>query len=220
MGVDLVGERAAVDAVRAIARGRRLATAGTAAFEALRIERGVPLQPFDIDDKTIPQEAFLELDAVSFTKGCFLGQELVCRIDTRGHVNRFLRRFSRSTGDWPPRGAEVVVGDKVVGRAHERRPGRAARPARSATCGARWSRPPTVELRWDGRHRPRNSTRSADHLNALDRADVAGSVTTKRVPPPSSGSTRASPPIATASSRTMASPMPVPTVRPGTVRDV
>ncbi len=52
---------------------------------------GVPRQGLDIDEKTIPQEAFLELDAVSFTKGCFLGQELVCRIDTRGHVNRLLR---------------------------------------------------------------------------------------------------------------------------------
>jgi folate-binding protein YgfZ len=73
------------------------------------------VQPFDIDDKTIPQEAFLERDAVSFTKGCFLGQELVCRIDTRGHVNRFLRRITNIEGDWPGRGSEIVVGGKVVG---------------------------------------------------------------------------------------------------------
>ena len=60
-------------------------------FDAFRIEAGVPRLGVDVDDSTIPQEAFLERDAVSFTKGCFIGQELVCRIDTRGHVNRFLR---------------------------------------------------------------------------------------------------------------------------------
>jgi hypothetical protein len=72
----------------------------------------------DIDEKTIPQEAFLELDAVSFTKGCFLGQELVCRIDTRGHVNRLLRALEFGDGGidtTPPAGAGIVVGDKEVG---------------------------------------------------------------------------------------------------------
>ena len=52
---------------------------------------------------------------MSFTKGCFLGQELVCRIDTRGHVNRFLRRLADVDGDRPVVGAELVDGEKVVG---------------------------------------------------------------------------------------------------------
>ncbi|MFZ4585692.1 MAG: YgfZ/GcvT domain-containing protein [Acidimicrobiia bacterium] len=68
-----------------------------AEWEALRIERGEPRQPLDIDERTIAQEAFLDRDAVSFTKGCFLGQELVCRIDTRGHVNRYLRGVRSET---------------------------------------------------------------------------------------------------------------------------
>jgi tRNA-modifying protein YgfZ len=86
------------------------------AYEAARIERGVPRLGVDVDDSTIAQEAFLERDAVSFTKGCFLGQELVCRIDTRGHVNRFLRGLRFPAADpLPPRGAEVVAGEKVVG---------------------------------------------------------------------------------------------------------
>jgi folate-binding protein YgfZ len=68
------------------------------AYELARIEAGVPRQGFDTDERTIPQEAGLELDAVSFTKGCFVGQELVCRIDTRGHVNRNLRRLRASDG--------------------------------------------------------------------------------------------------------------------------
>jgi tRNA-modifying protein YgfZ len=84
------------------------------AYERWRIEAGVPRLGVDIDDRTIPQEAFLEQDAVSFTKGCFLGQELVCRIDTRGHVNRYLRRIDVD-GAVPGVGAEVVADDKVVG---------------------------------------------------------------------------------------------------------
>ena len=45
--------------------------------EAARIAAGIPRMGADLDDSVIPQEAFLELDAVSFTKGCFIGQELV-----------------------------------------------------------------------------------------------------------------------------------------------
>jgi tRNA-modifying protein YgfZ len=89
-------------------------TLDAAAYERWRVEHGRPRLGADIDDKTIPQEAFLERDAVSFTKGCFLGQELVCRIDTRGHVNRYLRRLTVRDAV-PDRGADVVVGDKTVG---------------------------------------------------------------------------------------------------------
>lgn len=85
------------------------------AYEAWRVSHGIAVQPFDLDDSTIPQEAFLELDAVSFTKGCFIGQELVCRIDSRGHVNRFLRTLDVLDGAAPSPGAEIVVDGKVVG---------------------------------------------------------------------------------------------------------
>jgi folate-binding protein YgfZ len=85
----------------------------SAGYEAQRVEAGVPRQGFDIDETTIAQEAYLERDAVSFTKGCFLGQELVCRIDSRGHVNRLLRRLR---ADAPlARGAPVFAGEKEVG---------------------------------------------------------------------------------------------------------
>jgi folate-binding protein YgfZ len=119
------------------------------AFEAWRIEQGIPRQPVDVDETTIPQEAFLERDAVSFTKGCFLGQELVCRIDTRGHVNRFLRRFTEIEGDWPVPGAEVVSGGKVVGALTSV----ASDALRTGALGyvRREVEPPAVvELRWDG----------------------------------------------------------------------
>ena len=84
------------------------------AYERARIEAGVPRQGFDTDERTIPQEAGLERVAVSFTKGCFVGQELVCRIDSRGHVNRFLRRLRAPAGGLT-RGASVVYEGRAIG---------------------------------------------------------------------------------------------------------
>lgn len=60
-------------------------------WDAVRIEAGEPIMGLDVDERTIPQETGLVEEAVSFQKGCYLGQELVARIDTRGHVNRLLR---------------------------------------------------------------------------------------------------------------------------------
>jgi aminomethyltransferase len=114
-GVDIVGPLATVEAAWRALFDAGIAPAGIDAYEAVRIEAGVPRQGKDIDGATIPQEAFLERDAVSFTKGCFLGQELVCRIDTRGHVNRYLRGLRVLDAVRPPEGAEIIVGDRVVG---------------------------------------------------------------------------------------------------------
>ena len=87
-----------------------------AAEEAARIAAGIPRMGADLDDSVIPQEAFLELNAVSFTKGCFIGQELVCRIDSRGHVNRFLRHLVPEDGSLTLAvGSEITVDGKVVG---------------------------------------------------------------------------------------------------------
>jgi tRNA-modifying protein YgfZ len=120
-GADVVGPVEELAGVWAALVAAGFTPAGLTAFEAARVRAGVPRQGLDIDEKTIPQEAFLELDAVSFTKGCFLGQELVCRIDTRGHVNRLLRGLAIDPGrpggidTTPPAGAGIVVGDKEVG---------------------------------------------------------------------------------------------------------
>ncbi len=87
-----------------------------ASEEAERIAAGVPRLGADLDASVIPQEAFLEISAVSFTKGCFVGQELVCRIDTRGHVNRYLRRLvPEDASAVLPVGAEITVGQRAVG---------------------------------------------------------------------------------------------------------
>jgi hypothetical protein len=122
-------------------------------LEAFRIEQGVPKLGVDVDEKTIPQEAFLEVDAVSFTKGCFLGQELVTRIDTRGHVNKYLRRLAVEGDLVPPRGASIESDGKDVGTVTSS----AAVPddGRVVALGMirREVEPPAgVALRWDGGH--------------------------------------------------------------------
>jgi tRNA-modifying protein YgfZ len=81
-------------AVEAALREGALAEGGVwgddAGWEALRIERGVPRFGKDFDVTTYPQEASLEKRAVSFEKGCYLGQEVVCMLELRGHVKRKL----------------------------------------------------------------------------------------------------------------------------------
>lgn len=61
-----------------------------AALEVVRVEDGVPRFGLDMDENTIPIEAGLEARAVSYTKGCYVGQEVIARIHSQGHVNRHL----------------------------------------------------------------------------------------------------------------------------------
>lgn len=90
-----------------------LPRAAPAAIDAARIEWGRP-GPADMPEKTLPQELHRDGRAISFTKGCYLGQETVARIDALGHVNR--RLTGVACVDGPPRiGAEVRQGDELVG---------------------------------------------------------------------------------------------------------
>jgi folate-binding protein YgfZ len=88
---------------------------GAAAVESLRIERGTPRFGADVDANVllpeIPAEAL-----ISHTKGCYPGQEVVVRIRDRGHVNRHLRGLLVDGDVVPPRGAEIVADDAVVGQ--------------------------------------------------------------------------------------------------------
>lgn len=82
---------------------------GSETWEIARIESGRPQWGIDMDESTLPQEAnFDELGAISYTKGCYIGQETVARVHFRGHVNRFLRRLRFVTRPAPPRGAELL----------------------------------------------------------------------------------------------------------------
>lgn len=83
--------------------------AGLGAWEIARVEAGRPEWGIDIDDNTIPQEAnFDELDAISYTKGCYIGQEVVARVHFRGHVNRHLRGLRAADVKAPPGGAQLI----------------------------------------------------------------------------------------------------------------
>jgi folate-binding protein YgfZ len=89
------------------------------AYEALRIEEGVPAMGAELTAATIPGEAGRwAIDAsVSFTKGCYTGQELVARIDSRGgNVPRPVRGLLVDGTAVPPPGTELHVDSKVVGR--------------------------------------------------------------------------------------------------------
>lgn len=89
---------------------------GAAAVTAARIEAGLPLYGTDITDDQLPQEVDRNDRAISFTKGCYLGQETVARIDALGHVNRTLVGL-RFSGDHVPEPAcELHGGETVVGR--------------------------------------------------------------------------------------------------------
>jgi folate-binding protein YgfZ len=76
-------------------------------WEALRLERAVPRFGVDFDERTYPQEASLEKAAVSFEKGCYLGQEVVFMLEKRGHVKRKLAALVVDMPSPPERGAAV-----------------------------------------------------------------------------------------------------------------
>lgn len=95
-----------------------VAVGDPAAFEAARIEAGVPVMGRELTDKTIPQEAGeLVEHTVSFTKGCFTGQELVARLDARGgNVARRLRGVVMDQSGIPEVGATLSSDGREVGR--------------------------------------------------------------------------------------------------------
>ena len=105
-GVDVVGEEPVlVDDVR---------TCSLESWQTVRIEAGIPAMGAELTERTIPAEAGVVERSVSFTKGCYTGQELVARIDSRGgNVPRRLRGVVVKDAV-PPAGAEVVVGEVVV----------------------------------------------------------------------------------------------------------
>jgi tRNA-modifying protein YgfZ len=111
MGVDgfrLIVTRAAIDDLRSAAISHGARTVGSGAAECARIEAGRPTWGIDMDESTLPQEANLEsLGAISYTKGCYTGQEVVARLHFRGHVNRRLMGLRVEGTSAPLRGAEL-----------------------------------------------------------------------------------------------------------------
>jgi folate-binding protein YgfZ len=114
VGVDVLCPAEQTDAVRAALAAAGAEPVAEEAAEALRVERGRPRYGHELDDTTIPQEAGLNDRAVSFTKGCYVGQETVARLFYRGKPNRHLRGLKLSQP--VPAGAELRLGERVVGR--------------------------------------------------------------------------------------------------------
>jgi folate-binding protein YgfZ len=91
-------------------------TIGDEELELLRIQAGTPRWGREIDDRVLPAEAGLDERAISFTKGCYPGQEPVARLRFRGHANRGLRVLELDGDELPEDDAAVVYEGKSVGR--------------------------------------------------------------------------------------------------------
>ncbi len=114
VGIDLICDAGDTDALRAWLLDRGAVPVAETAVECLRVERGRPRYGIDLDDTVIPQEAGLNERAVSFTKGCYVGQETVARLFYRGKPNRQLRGL-RLSG--PAEGGdELGFEGRTVGR--------------------------------------------------------------------------------------------------------
>jgi folate-binding protein YgfZ len=117
------GSREGIDLIAAVADRERLREAlleagavevSAEAAEILRIEVGRPRFGAEMGAETMPAEAGIVEDAVSFTKGCYIGQETVARLHYKGRPNRHLRGLKLSAPAEP--GAPLRIGEKEVGR--------------------------------------------------------------------------------------------------------
>ncbi len=90
---------------------------GWRAFDLARIEAGIPRYGVDMDETSLPLECGLETRAITYTKGCYIGQEVINRIHSVGHVNRELRglRLADDLPQLPERGAKLFHGGKEAG---------------------------------------------------------------------------------------------------------
>ena len=145
-GVDVVGERPALGHA-----GDGVRRCSLEAWETVRIEAGIPAMGAELTERTIPAEAGVVTRTVSFTKGCYTGQELVARIDSRGgNVPRHLRGVVVA-GAMPPAGAELAVGDEIVGSLTSVAGAPAGAGAVALAYVKRDVDPPVAgEVRWDG----------------------------------------------------------------------
>ena len=92
-GMDVFFEAALEDAVRTQMHHARYTELNDDAAESMRVLLGVPRWGNELDENTLPAEAGIEERAVSFSKGCYIGQEIVSRVRSMGHVNRVLCGF-------------------------------------------------------------------------------------------------------------------------------
>jgi folate-binding protein YgfZ len=116
-GYDLFVDRARAGTLTAALLASGAAQLDETTAEALRIEGGVPLFGRDMDEETIPLEAGIETRAISFSKGCYVGQEVVIRVLHRGHgrVARKLVGIALDGGAVPAAGSTIRSGEREIG---------------------------------------------------------------------------------------------------------
>jgi folate-binding protein YgfZ len=114
IGIDLLCQADDVERLSAELHARGATPVGEAALECLRIEHGRPRYGIDLDETVIPQEAGLNERAVSFSKGCYVGQETVARLHYRGKPNRHLRGLRLASP--AATGQELYLGERPVGK--------------------------------------------------------------------------------------------------------
>jgi folate-binding protein YgfZ len=114
LGVDVLCDAGDTERIAAALAAAGAVRAGEEAAEVRRVETGRPRYGVDLDDTVIPQEAGLNDRAVSFEKGCYVGQETVARLYFRGKPNRHLRGLKLSGP--AARGEPLRLGEREVGR--------------------------------------------------------------------------------------------------------
>ena len=114
LGVDLLCDAAQTGSLAEALQAAGARPVSEMVADTVRVEHGRPRFGIDLDDSVIPQEADLNARAVSFTKGCYVGQETVARLYYRGKPNRQLRGLRLAAPAHT--GAEITFGDRVVGR--------------------------------------------------------------------------------------------------------
>lgn len=115
-GFDLLSRPDASPRLLDLLAGHGAARVSREALEAGRIEAGLPRWGAELDETVLPNEAWLERTAISYSKGCYLGQETVARLRTYGHVNRHLVALLLPIGSGASPGDAVRAGDETVGR--------------------------------------------------------------------------------------------------------
>jgi folate-binding protein YgfZ len=113
LGIDLLCEPSDLPGLRATLTALGAQEVSPEAAECRRVETGRPRYGVDLDDTVIPEEAGLNERAVSFSKGCYVGQETVARLHWRGKPNRHLRGLRLSAP--AEMGDELRSGERIVG---------------------------------------------------------------------------------------------------------
>ena len=119
LGYDVIVDAAKVETLTAALLAAGAVRVSEADAEAVRIESGRPRFGVDMDTDTIPLEAGLEERAISRSKGCYVGQEVIVRVQDRGHgrvAKRLVGLTFDPTAPVPVAGARIVSGEREIGR--------------------------------------------------------------------------------------------------------